>query len=161
MPSYMIDRRTKSFLIAGLVSLTLSACGAGKLLGVDRQSPDEFQVVNKPPLIMPPDFNEKPPRPGEPTAQNLTASARAVNALFPGRTTLPPPKSAGEEALLRTIGAGSSGGDIRSTVADEDTTTVEKGSLLADIRNVDQRSGDADGSDIERVASEPIDSDQN
>lgn len=33
-------------------------------LGVNRRAPDEFKVVSRPPLSIPPDFNLRPPEPG-------------------------------------------------------------------------------------------------
>ncbi|MBK5955442.1 hypothetical protein CCR92_15760, partial [Rhodospirillum rubrum] len=48
-----------------LAPLALSGCSnAKKSLGLDRQPPDEFKVVTRAPLAMPPDFNLRPPQPG-------------------------------------------------------------------------------------------------
>ena len=44
--------------------LTLSACGSTSVketLGIGRKAPDEFRVVSRPPLSVPPQFNLRPP----------------------------------------------------------------------------------------------------
>ena len=49
------------FIILSVI-LTLNACSTmRKSAGVTRKSIDEFQVVENPPLIIPPDFNLLPP----------------------------------------------------------------------------------------------------
>lgn len=45
----------------------LTACEAGgvqETLGINREAPDEFVVVSRPPLSVPPEFDLKPPTPG-------------------------------------------------------------------------------------------------
>ena len=148
--------------VAVIASLSLGACSSlSKLAGNTKNPPDEFKIVNKPPLVMPPDFNLRPPRPGAPEPQNLSPTAQAISALFPGRTTLPPPASAGENALLKTLGAGQANANIRSNVGDDTTLVVEKGALLRDLLTAEEREGSPDGSSVERISSEPLDSSGN
>jgi hypothetical protein len=49
------------FAVLGL----LAACGSGgtarEVLGLDKSAPDEFRVVTRPPLSVPPQFNLRPP----------------------------------------------------------------------------------------------------
>ena len=50
------------FLIFIIASLFLSSCAkVRKSAGVTRKSLDEFQIVENPPLVLPPDFNLLPP----------------------------------------------------------------------------------------------------
>ena len=66
--------RSKTFLrlaVLGAVelalTLSLSACDSlRREAGLTKQPPDEFAVVTKAPLIIPPDFNLHPPAPGAP-----------------------------------------------------------------------------------------------
>ncbi len=147
--------------ITVMMALSLGGCSAlGKIAGNKKNPPDEFKIVNKPPLVMPPDFNLRPPRPGAPEPQNLSPTAQAINALFPGRTTLPPPASAGENALLNTVGAGKASANIRSNAGDE-TMVVEKGALLRELLTAEEREGSPDGSSVDRISSEPLDTDDN
>src|SRR5689334_23915476 len=61
----------------------LSGCDSLKsALGSDKQAPDEFAVVTKAPLIIPPDFNLKPPKPGAPPANQVSPTQSAQSALF-------------------------------------------------------------------------------
>ena len=53
--------KIKYFIILSVV-LTLNACSNVRdSAGVTRKSIDEFQVVENPPLVIPPDFNLLPP----------------------------------------------------------------------------------------------------
>jgi hypothetical protein len=56
-----------AFGAMALSALALSACAGGKVqqaLGMGKQAPDEFAVVSRAPLIIPPDFDLRPPQPG-------------------------------------------------------------------------------------------------
>lgn len=49
-------------------ALLLAACSGGTVketLGLKRSTPDEFRVVSRPPLSVPPEFNLQPPAPGD------------------------------------------------------------------------------------------------
>ncbi len=146
----MRSRAIFVFASVGL-ALVLQGCGAmSKIAGNRKNAPDEFQVVDKPPLVMPPDYNLRPPKPGEPTPQRLTTSQRTIQSLFPGRTTMPPAPSAGEQALLNKLGAGKVRSDVR-TNAGNDTLVVEKGTLLRNILAAEERQNSPDGSEIEKA----------
>ena len=54
----------------GLMAMSVSACGgARQALGLTKVSPDEFRVVTKAPLVLPPDYALRPPEPGKPRPQ--------------------------------------------------------------------------------------------
>ena len=67
--------------LAGLLICLPMAAGCGDLreaAGLTKKSPDEFAVTTKAPLVIPPDFNLRPPAPGAPPAQlKATASSAA------------------------------------------------------------------------------------
>ncbi len=146
------------FAVIAIVVLTsLAGCSTIRNLGGNaKNAPDEFKVVNKPPLSMPPDYSLRPPRSGVPQPQNLTASQNTINALFPGRTVLPPPASKGEQALINAIGAAGQSANIRSFVGDDKTIVVEKGSLLDDVLTMSERSDGSDGSHLTRTSSKKV-----
>ena len=56
----------------GGVAVALIGCQSiREAAGVTKSPPDEFAVVTKAPLVIPPDFNLKPPKPGAaPTNQS-------------------------------------------------------------------------------------------
>ena len=68
--------------------LWLSGCGeVRRSIGLDRTMPDEFAVESRAPLLIPPDFNLRPPQPGATRPNEITAAERArrvVDAAGPG-----------------------------------------------------------------------------
>jgi hypothetical protein len=73
---------------AGLSLLVLPGCSDLRLaLGMERVGPDEFAVESRAPLLIPPDFNLRPPQPGAPRPQEITAAERArrvIDSAGPG-----------------------------------------------------------------------------
>ena len=104
----------------------LAACGGdtARTLGLTRDAPDEFQVVTRAPLSLPPSLgNLPPPRPGATRPQELSAREQGESTIAPGaalgqgRSSRP---SGGEAALLAQAGATpGSTGDIRRRVDEE------------------------------------------
>lgn len=100
-------KRTGLQRIATALAL-LSAAAAGgcgtlaKTFGSDTSSPDEFRVVTKAPLIIPPEYNLRPPRPGDPRPQELTAAQRAQRAIL--GSTEASGLSQGEQLLVAKAG---------------------------------------------------------
>lgn len=133
------------------LALGLQACGS-----TSKNSPDEFRVVSKPPLSIPPEFNTMPPKPGEPAAEDVAAPTVAVGVLFPGRTEVPVAPSRSEQNLLLRSGANRVQPDSRSEVGDKETKVVEKGTLISNVLQMEQRNNMPDTSVIKRVASKPI-----
>jgi hypothetical protein len=63
--------------------LALTGCNdAREAVGLVNTPPDEFAVIDHPPLSMPPDFNLRPPRPGAPSPNAVNPSTTAANALY-------------------------------------------------------------------------------
>lgn len=105
--------------------LALGACeGVKEQLGLDKQSPDEFRVVSRAPLTIPPEFSLRPPRPGAARPQEGTPTQQAKTAVF--RVDEPQDvqvssagRSTGETALLDSAGAGEAEPNIREIVERE------------------------------------------
>ena len=67
----------------GLMAMSVSACGgARQALGLTKVSPDEFRVVTKAPLVLPPDYALRPPEPGKPRPQEQATDGAARVALL-------------------------------------------------------------------------------
>jgi len=67
------------FLVPCLMLLACSGQDARETLGLTREAPDEFVVVSRPPLTVPPDFELRPPTPGVARpAESTTSAARAL-----------------------------------------------------------------------------------
>jgi Protein of unknown function (DUF3035) len=76
-------RRLNAALAVALCGFVLAGCSAMRdLAGLQKKSPDEFAVSTKAPLVIPPDFNLRPPLPGAPPANTLDPSSNAQQALF-------------------------------------------------------------------------------
>lgn len=135
----------KSVLIIGAAAVTLAACGGGKM------SPDEFEVVSRAPLVIPPEADLAPPRPGEPNAQTIDPGQQAYEALFPDeKIERSKPKSKSERDLLSQLGR--SEPDVRSNAGQRDLDVVKKTLLLAEILDADERQFRTDNISIERVS---------
>ncbi len=92
-------------LAVGLVA-TLGGCGFRDAVGLSKRPPDEFSVVTKAPLIVPPDYGLRPPRAGAKGAGASDAGGSAARSVFGKRTrSAATDASPGEIALLRQTGA--------------------------------------------------------
>lgn len=121
--------RSLIILLATLLALT-SCSDARETLGLVNTAPDEFAVIDHPPLSMPPDFNLRPPRPGAPSANAVNASAVAAKALY-GEGTMEAVRQQGvtslqmgtlspaEQALIGQTGSSTADPQIRATVDKE------------------------------------------
>jgi len=76
-------RLLKAGLAIGFCVVALAGCQSLRdAAGLAKKSPDEFAVTTKAPLVIPPDFNLRPPMPGAPPANTLDPSSNAEAALF-------------------------------------------------------------------------------
>lgn len=115
---------SRSLYILGLAALLLAACSETKQdLGLGRNPPDEFAVLERPPLSMPPDYTLHPPRPGAPRPQSIDATQQASEAVFGDASARAGTASDGEKALLDAAGASKADPNIRETV---DRETAQK-----------------------------------
>ncbi len=107
--SKLSGRRLIQGLILVGIGFGLVGCSSvSKALGGGKNSPDEFAVVTKAPLSVPPDFALRPPRPGAPRPQEASPERQASNALFNGpANTITNEMTQGEQLLLASAGASS------------------------------------------------------
>jgi hypothetical protein len=109
----------------------LSGCSsAGKAFGMGKVTPDEFRVVTKAPLVVPPDFALRPPAPGEPRPQELQPDSAARTALLGAREAQA--RSEGEKILVSKAGADKADPLIRYVVDDEFGDVAHKEKSFAD-----------------------------
>ena len=117
-----------ALLVAGL---GLSACQSTKeALGITKVTPDEFRVVSKAPLVVPPEFALRPPSPGEPRPQELQPESQARNALLGARDA--ENRSEGEKLLASRAGGDKADPLIRYVVDDEFGAIAHKEPSFAD-----------------------------
>jgi hypothetical protein len=84
-------------VMALIITPLLSGCSDVRdAVGLTKKSPDEFQVVARPPLSIPPNFQLQPPRPGAPRPQTGEVRDQA-EALILGRTLKPKTSAIGAQ----------------------------------------------------------------
>ena len=120
---------TRTLALAALTLTVLSGCDdTRRALGIDKSLPDEFAVVRRAPLVMPPDYNLRPPAPGSERPQEGTTAEQARNTLI-GRNRLDGYQlrgfSPGEIELLDQAGADLISPGIRDTL-DRETSAFAK-----------------------------------
>lgn len=103
---------------------------ASRALGMTKVTPDEFRVVTKAPLTLPPDFSLRPPSPGEPRPQELQPESAARVALLGQREA--ETRSEGEKLLVTKAGADKADPLIRYVVDDEFGALAHKEPSFAD-----------------------------
>lgn len=137
----------RSFLLLGVAGLSLAGCGELREdLGFGRNSPDEFAVVDRPPLSMPPDYSLRPPQPGMPRPQDIDADQQASEALFGSVSTVQHVSpSDSEKALMDSLGVDKADPAIRAVV---DRETAQKAApsdhlvrRLLDWKSEEQKTG--------------------
>lgn len=130
----------------GPVALSLAACSGGSVassLGMGKRSPDEFAVVRQQPLVIPPDFQLRPPGPGEATTAAGSAADRA-RANLTGQPLQPQPErpaagvassgaaSEGTSALLARTNRAGTDPEIRRAATQETQPGAEVDESLVD-----------------------------
>ncbi|HWE45501.1 MAG TPA: DUF3035 domain-containing protein [Caulobacteraceae bacterium] len=124
----------KSVLIlasTAVAAFALSACQhAANSLGLAKVTPDEFRVVTKAPLVIPPEYAMRPPAPGEPRPQELQPESAARLALL-GQSQAAD-RSEGEKLLVQRAGADHADPLARYVVDDEFGAIAYKDKTFAD-----------------------------
>lgn len=144
-------QRTFAVLLLGGA---LTACeSVNNILGLTKQSPDETRVTVFSPLVVPPDFNLRPPGPGGVDRASLpqaprrprsgaviTADGRVVGGTT-GEEALPEDASAGELALLRQAGALTPPKGVRGLAAQQEQAVTRLNRLLTELILFDNATG--------------------
>lgn len=134
----MMLRRILCFCVTVGLIASLTACsGVRKEFGFEKSSPDEFKVVSRAPLTLPPDFNLRVPEPGAPRPQTGTSAQQAKQSVFRvgddekpqvGEVIPYDGRSYGERALLVAAGAENADPGIR-VVIDRETNRINEESV--------------------------------
>ena len=114
-----------------IAGLSLAGCQSTRnALGITKVVPDEFRVVTKAPLVVPPDYALRPPAPGEPRPQELQPESQARVALVGQRNA--EQRSDGEKMLVAKAGAEHADPLIRYVIDDEFGAVAHKDRGFAD-----------------------------
>lgn len=129
----------KAGILAAL-SVSLAACGGESLrdtLGYGKSAPDEFAIVTKAPLVIPPDYSLRPPQPGAPRPQEMEiqpglGAQRALIGDEAMAAASPTSQTPGEQALLEQTGATEADPRIRQVVNAETRSLVDQNKTFVD-----------------------------
>jgi Protein of unknown function (DUF3035) len=118
-------------LVASIAALSLGGCASVRqALGSEKTAPDEFRVVSKAPLVVPPEFNLRPPRPGEARPMELRADLQARTAVF--GVQMGTSASEGEKLLVARAGGTNADPRIRAVIDEETGGVSRKPNSFAD-----------------------------
>jgi len=124
--------------ILGGAALMLIGCESiREAAGVVKSPPDEFAVVTKAPLVVPPDFNLRPPKPGAPPT-NQSSPTDAAQAAMTGddpaavAASLPSTYSPGEKMILANTGGATADHGIRTQLAADDRSMATANDSFTD-----------------------------
>lgn len=113
-------------IVVALAFGTASCSSVSKSLGGGKNSPDEFAVVTKAPLVIPPDFSLRPPKPGARRPQERNAEQEAANTVFgEGSSAASVAQTDGERVLLTSAGAQDADNSIRDLI-DSEYFTIQR-----------------------------------
>lgn len=125
----------KSFILLLLLP-TLAACGGSSVketLGLNRRAPDEFRVVSRPPLSVPPEFNLRPP---SDTAESpiITPADEAARAVVTGapETNTFNLKSVSADTAVTPVASADIGAKVKTGSAAENQLLMNAGAAKAD-----------------------------
>ncbi len=154
MRVYTLIAATALIAAAGLAGCTSTR----QALGMNKVTPDEFRVVTKAPLVLPPDYALRPPAPGEPRPQELQPESAARTALLGQREG--EVRSDGEKLLVAKAGADKADPLIRYVVDDEFGDVAHKEKGFADkvmFWRADKKAAETPAASAGADASAPID----
>lgn len=113
-------------LLLPILAVSLGGC---QVFNRGKVVPDEFAIVSKPPLTVPPEYSLLPPRPGEAAVQ-VDTSQQAQAALYGGDTDAS--ASDAERALVAQAGGIAADPAIRAQLDREITGSAYKERGFAD-----------------------------
>ncbi len=117
--------------VVAVAALGMTGCsGVNQALGMNKITPDEYRVVAKAPLVVPPDYALRPPAPGEPRPQELQPESQARLAMLGQREATT--RSSGENLLVNRAGADKADPLIRYVMDDEFGSIAHKDKSFAD-----------------------------
>jgi hypothetical protein len=110
--------------LAAMAAVGATACSS-------MTTPDEFRVVRKAPLTVPPEYNLRPPSPGSARPQELSAESQARVAVF--GTDFGAGASEGEKLFIKAAGGDAVDRSVRSQVDFDNAQILRKNRGFADM----------------------------
>ncbi len=144
---------TRTYAVRTLTAIAatgfvLSGCAtATKTLGLSKEAPNEFNILTNAPLVVPPEYNLRPPAPGQSNLDDNYSERAAREALLGDIDAAEP--SQGELVLLTRAGVGRADQEIRMKIDGQNSVERKSDSLSNRIlfwRDGQQR--DAEGNPV-------------
>jgi hypothetical protein len=123
-------RTLRAAMLVAVAAAALTGCDTVRdAAGMEKSAPDEFAVLTKAPLTIPPDYNLMPPRPGAVPTNQTDPTDTAQTALFGSdpatvASQLPDNYSEGEKMLLANAGIQQADPAIRQHLASDHKSMV-------------------------------------
>lgn len=113
-----------------LAGVGLAGCSSAARMFGGGSAPDEFRTVARAPLVVPPDYSLRPPKPGEPRPQELQPESAARVALLGQREAAA--RDDGEKLLVEKAGGDRADPLARYVIDDEFGDLAHKDKSFAD-----------------------------
>lgn len=152
----MAPRRALKTAVVLVAAVVLAGCsssqsGVREALGLDKSAPDEFLVVTKAPLIVPPGSDLAPPDPGAPPTAANNPAVVAETATFGARRSTGASSKA-ETALLASAGVQGADPRIRRRLRAENLRAKEADDTVANqVLNIQREDAETLDPEEERV----------
>lgn len=116
------DLLARLVVLGGAAVLLIGCQSVRSAAGLTKDAPDEFAVVTKAPLVIPPDYNLRPPAPGAAPTNQSSPTDSAQSALFGDdpatiAASLPNTYSPEEKTILADTGGAVADHAIRQQIA--------------------------------------------
>ena len=138
--------------IAAAAVLATGCSTVNESAGSSKRTPDEFRVVRKAPLTVPPEYALRPPAPGESRPQELRPDAQAKAAIF--GADFGKDASEGEKLLVQKAGGAATDPKIRAQVDYDASGTLRKGKSFSDRILYFNKNDGAPGTGDEAISEE-------
>ena len=124
----MTLRTIIGFTVLGAVALG-GCTQTTKALGITKNAPNEFNILTKAPLVVPPEYNLRPPELGTSSAENNYTQKSAREALIGDVDAAEPTR--GEIVLMSKAGVGNANQEIRLEI-DGQNSVERKSTAFSD-----------------------------
>ena len=129
--------RTFATALSLTAATFLAGCGGfSEALGLSRSSPDEFTVLTKQPLVVPPNVNLRPPSRGEAVPPEVRSVNRSREVVFGRGVKKDDALSTGENVILARAGATEATGAIRDVVDGDQSDTPQARKEKDDVDDI-------------------------
>ncbi len=125
----------RKILLLSFILLQTTACSNVKeTLGLTRKAPDEFTVMTRAPLTVPPEFNLLPPQSGEVSAASKSGAKEVEQYLYGQKESIEKDslESQGDAAILEMSGASDANPEIKRLIEEENSQVTNTDKDIVD-----------------------------